>query len=74
MDDFETAIRRTINQFSQETERNTPDFILAQYMLACLNAFNSGVNQRDKWYGAYPRPGMLEICNPEISVRSSESK
>ncbi len=30
-------------------ESNTADFILAEYMQSCLNAFNIAVRQREKW-------------------------
>ena len=39
-----------INKYYEENESNTPDFILAQYLLDCLDAFNVGVNARTEWY------------------------
>jgi hypothetical protein len=51
---FEEKLREIINQFSIEAESNTPDFILAQYMEGCLNAFNAAVKRRDGWYNFKP--------------------
>ena len=51
MKDFETALRGLLNATSQENASNTPDFVLAQYLLACLVAFNQAVQQRVSWYG-----------------------
>jgi len=51
---FEEELRKLINQFSIETESNTPDFILAQYMLGCLSNFNLAVRNRDTWYSFKP--------------------
>jgi len=51
MTDFEKQIAEVINVYSKENESDTPDFILAQYLNACLKAFNEGVNARKKWYG-----------------------
>src|ERR1041385_370169 len=38
---FAQRLERLINAHSQENGSNTPDFILAQYLLACLRAFNT---------------------------------
>ena len=43
-------VREVINKHSIENRSNTPDFILSQYLMACLNAFESAVNQREKWH------------------------
>lgn len=40
-----------LNHYSQEHGSDTPDFILAAYLLACLAAWNTHVVQRDQWYG-----------------------
>jgi len=50
VNDFEKELRGLINKHSRENESNTPDFILAQYMETCLNAFGEAVTARDKWY------------------------
>lgn len=44
-----------INQHSAERESNTPDFILAQFLINCLSAFDNAVKARDKWYGVGSR-------------------
>ena len=40
-----------INKYSRENASNTPDFILAKYLEACLPAFETAVQQREIWYG-----------------------
>jgi hypothetical protein len=47
---LEERIRSAINSLSAENDSNTPDFILASYLLDCLKAFNSATNARTKWY------------------------
>ena len=49
--DLEHALSNLINSYSQENLSNTPDFILAQYLLDALDAFNKATNSRNKWYG-----------------------
>ena len=45
-----------INEASRENLSNTPDFILAEYLMGCLSAFEAAVNKRDEWYGVHCEP------------------
>lgn len=45
-----------LNRYSQENRSNTPDFILAQYLLDCLTAYSNTVQLRAKWYGRMDHP------------------
>ena len=53
---FEKELLELINRHSMENASNTPDYILAQYMEACLTAFNTATQQRENWYGRDPSP------------------
>jgi len=46
-----TELRAVLNKYSQENNSNTPDYILASYLLACLAAFDEAVQKRETWYG-----------------------
>ena len=46
-----------LNGYSEENESNTPDFILAKFMLSCLENFNVATRCRDRWYGVHLEPG-----------------
>lgn len=48
---FEDEIKQTINKYSMENGSNTPDHILAEYLVRCLEAFNFAFRNREKWYG-----------------------
>lgn len=39
-----------INKHSIENYSDTPDFILANYLIDCLNAFNNASNNRKNWF------------------------
>lgn len=54
--DLREKIEKAINSVSAENDSNTPDFILASFLMACLTAFDSHVRWRDKWYGVQLRP------------------
>lgn len=47
---FEGELCSLINKFSKENDSNTPDFILRNYLVECLNAFNKATNRRTDWY------------------------
>ncbi len=49
--EFEKELESLLNRFSQENDSNTPDFILARYLVNCLFAWKEGITQREKWYG-----------------------
>ena len=57
MSDLMQEITDALNRCSAENGSNTPDWILAQYLLGCLAAFNEATKGRDKWYGVDHRPG-----------------
>ena len=48
---FEKELEALINRYSEENTSDTPDYILAHYILKALEAFNSTVNLREQWYG-----------------------
>lgn len=52
-----------LNRHSAENGSDTPDFILAQYLMSCLGAWNRGIAQREHWYGrasqTVPAPSSL---------------
>ena len=49
--DLKERIREAINCASAESGSDTPDFILAEYLLDSLAAFDKATNQREAWYG-----------------------
>ena len=55
---FREELTYLINRYSKENGSNTPDFILAEYLDGCLNAFDSAVENRSKWYGRFDIPGV----------------
>ena len=58
---FEKELEALINKHSLENESNTPDYILAQYLINCLAAFTQATQQRENWYGRDPRPSNSDF-------------
>ena len=57
--DFATAI----NKVSAENNSNTPDFILANYLVMCLENFDHITNMRNDWY----KPNIDEESCTDVS-------
>ncbi len=58
---LEQALKSLLNRYSVENGSNTPDFILAAYMLASLKAFETASVDRERWYGQSLRIGMGSV-------------
>lgn len=54
---FEKDLEHLLNMHGMENASNTPDFILARYMLGCYRLFNATVNSRADWYGRHDSIG-----------------
>lgn len=51
MSDLRKDMETAINRHSAENGSDTPDFILAEYLIDCLEAFDRAVTVRKTWYG-----------------------
>lgn len=54
METLEYEIARTLNKYCEENKSDTPDWILAQYLLKCLEAWRYATVQRDSWFNFKP--------------------
>lgn len=52
--DFYDELVTLINKYSQERHSNTPDYLLADYMINCLTAYEKAVTRRDVWHSHFP--------------------
>jgi len=48
---LEKEFAKVINRNSVENWNNTPDFILAKYLIDCLKVFSDINRNREQWYG-----------------------
>ncbi len=56
MSKFRKELEELINKHSRENVSDTPDFILADYLYASLEAFDKAVYMRDKFRGGGGSP------------------
>lgn len=63
-----------INRHSAENESNTPDFILAGFLVDCLETFDHAVRAREKWYGREVGQckGAPPLCGAELNAPSMQ--
>lgn len=48
---FKDELRILINKYSMECSSSTPDYILTDYLMDCLESFEKATIVRDTWYG-----------------------
>lgn len=60
---FKEQIAAIINMEGRESNSNTPDFLLAEFMVSCLVSAEHLINAREAWYGYYNKPGQLAPTN-----------
>lgn len=53
---FREELTELLNRHSKENESNTPDYILAEYLMSCLDAFEDAVITRNKWFTSAQKP------------------
>lgn len=53
---FRDALVNLVNRHSLENGSDTPDWILAEYLIACLKTFDTCVEERELWYGRKKGP------------------
>jgi hypothetical protein len=48
---FRKELESLINRHSIENGSDTPDWILTEYLIGCLETFDRAIGLREKWYG-----------------------
>lgn len=67
--EFLKALTSTINSHSRENGSDTPDFILGQFLMTCLTAFDVAVSKRTKWYQG--EPAIEKIVGDNVQLESA---
>jgi hypothetical protein len=66
---FEKELENLLNKYSAENESSTPDYILAKYIIGCLDVYNKTVVDREGWFGRGLVPcGVPSTYNDEGEV------
>ena len=56
MGNFQQELSKLLNIYSKESVSNTPDYILAQYLGDCLEAYNKAQVSKDIYSGIQVLP------------------
>lgn len=73
MTEFQKELQSLLNQHCAENGSDTPDFILAAYLLDCLAAFDRATRTRDEWRKPALQPFPVSI-SPAKTGSPIESK
>lgn len=55
---FEAELASLVNKYNMESGSNTPDFVIASYLVECLKTFNQSVVWRERWYSVKLEPAQ----------------
>jgi hypothetical protein len=58
-------IRELLNRHSAENGSNTPDFLLASFLMKCLAAWEDTVVDRDRWFSNFPPTQQENVEGPK---------
>lgn len=71
-DSLRAKIRKAINQCSAENGSDTPDFILAEFLMDCLQAFDYALQKRADWYRSQDPPWRTTgAVRPPVGKKAS---
>ena len=58
MSDFQKDLENLINHHNIDGESNTPDYVLASYLMTCLDNYHAVISSRDGFYDFHPEDQM----------------
>ena len=64
--DFERELAALLNKHSLDTHANTPDYVLARYLIRQLDNFRESTDEREIFFGVKLRPGMVKPNNDNV--------
>ena len=70
--DLRRELARTLNRHSAENKSNTPDFILAQFLIEAIRAFDAAVTARDQWYLGEGKMHGIALDSNVVPVSNSQ--
>ena len=57
-ENFYLELEQLINKYSMENNSDTPDFLLADYLMECLEVYSHAIKNRDTYYTFNPNKGV----------------
>ena len=69
---FEKELTELLNKYNMESICNTPDFIIANYLVHCLRAVENFSLKRERWYGVKCVPGQSITLPVNVEVKENE--
>ena len=66
--DLRESLAMLLNTHCMENGSNTPDFLLSEYLLSCLEAFDTATLKRERWYGTTFSPGEVGYLPNDVDT------
>lgn len=73
-ENLQRDLAEVLNYYSAEQGSDTPDFILATFLLRCLEAFNKASRARETWFGTGLRLGGPVALRPTEEPKQEQRK
>jgi hypothetical protein len=69
---FRKELEAVINRHSRENGSNTPDFILAEFLIGCLVSFDRATRSRTEWYAPLPNAAPAPARTPPTTLTDED--
>jgi hypothetical protein len=69
--EFRTELKSLLNYHSRENGSDTPDWVLADYLLASLAAYDAAVKARDSFWQFAPRAVTAALAVAPVAAVSA---
>lgn len=70
--EFEKELTVLLNRFSIDTKCQTPDFLLAEFLVRNINLYALVIDERERWFGRTPSEGPQPLEQPKEGSRLAE--
>lgn len=70
--EFEKELSSLLNKHGVDAKCNTPDFILAEFLVRTLNSFALTIDKREEWFGRSLAKGPRSFEQPKDGRRLSQ--
>lgn len=67
---FESELAEVLNRFSKENESNTPDCVLAKFLINCLNAYSQAIKKKQEALEIIANDKSLSFVVQQIAKRA----
>lgn len=72
MADLQSELTALLNRYSADSRANTPDYVLAKFIISSLAAFNVAMAERDEHAGVQTKCGKISLHDVQNHQRDKK--